>query len=306
MLPDGRSHTRWTIWAGFAALCVLVSNSWLLPTVPDDGASSIVRQSCLDGVLGMVALVATSPRLWVRLRESSLVLPRLAGVSVMLLGVPAVASAWARGGVPDVSQAALFALVPFIVVVVAMGREPGAGEEFAVRRFFAPALAGFGGVLLLLSFNFPVSARGRTMFGVLLLAVVVTGVASAWIYRLLGGFTLMEAFAVVCLSNAVFLAVCSLLLGASWSRAWPLISISSLYYLLELVLLVWLLRAMSPVRLAARYLVVPLLAVLEGLAILRPDFTVRMGAGLVLLAGGAGYILFSRRQNSDAALSVVG
>ena len=67
--------------------------------------------------------------------ESEWVLLRLAAVSIMLLGVPAVASEWAQGGVPDVSQSALFALVPFVVVAVAMGREPVAGEEFGVRRF---------------------------------------------------------------------------------------------------------------------------------------------------------------------------
>ena len=115
---------------------------------------------------------------------------------------------------------------------------------------------------------------------------------------------MMEALAVVGLSNALFLAACNLLSGGSWSGVLSLISVPSLRYLLELVLLVWLLREMSPVRLAARYLVVPLLAVLEGVAILRPAFTVRMGAGLVLLVGGTGYILLSRRQNSDEALSI--
>ena len=304
MLSDGGSRTRWTIWSAFALLCVLVSSSWLLPVGANDGPSSMARQSYFFCTLGLVAALLASRSLWGRLREREWVLLRLAALSVMLLGVPAAASEWAQGGVPDVSQSALFALVPFVVVMVAMGRETVAGEEFGVRRFFAPALAAFGGALFLLSFNFPVSVRGRTMFAVLLLAVVAVGFASAWIYRLLRGFGMMEALAVVGLSNAVFLAACNLFSGGSWSGVLSLISISSLCYLLELVLLVWLLREMSPVRLAARYLVVPLLAVLEGVAILRPAFTVRMGAGLVLLVGGTGYILLSRRQNSDAVLSI--
>jgi drug/metabolite transporter (DMT)-like permease len=114
----------------------------------------------------------------------------------------------------------------------------------------------------------------------------------------------MEAFVIVCLSNAMFLAACSLFYGESWRSSVSLISISSLWYLAELILLVWLLREMTPVRLATRYLVVPLFVVLEGLVILRPLFTARMGAGLILMVGGVGYILFSRGWDPDAVLSI--
>jgi drug/metabolite transporter (DMT)-like permease len=305
MLPKGRSYERWTIWVAFAALCVLVSSSWLLPFEADDGPWSLVRQSCFYGVVGLVALAGSYRSLWSSLQRSATARLRLAGVSVMLFGAPAVVRIWTQHGVSDVGQAALFALVPFVVVVAAMGREPLAGEEFAVRRFFAPALAGFGGVLLVLSFGLPVSARARVMFGAVLAVVVAVGLASAWIYRLLRGVGMAEAFAVVCLSNAIFLAACSPLSGTGWSEgAVSLVSLSSLYYLLELILLIWLLREMSPVRLAARYLVAPLLIVLEGLVLLRPDFTLRTAAGVALVVAGTGYILLSPRHNSDSPLSI--
>jgi len=303
-VADGRRQTRWTIWTAFAALCVLVSSSWLLPVEADNGPSSIEKQSCFYGVVGLVTLLFARRGLWYRVRQREFEWLRLAGASVMLLGVSDLATEWARAGVPDTSQSALFALAPFVVVAFAMTREPMVGEEPGVRRFFAPALAGFGGVLFLLPFSFPVSMRARMMFGVLLLAVVVVGLASVWIHRLLRGLGMMEALAVVCLSNALFLAACGLLSGGSWSGASSLTSISSLCYLLELILLVWLLREMSPVRLAVRYLVVPLFAVLEGLVILRPAFTLRMGAGLVLLAGAVGYILLSKSWDSDSVLSI--
>jgi drug/metabolite transporter (DMT)-like permease len=83
-----------------------------------------------------------------------------------------------------------------------------------------------------------------------------------------------------------------------------LLSIHSFYNLAELLLLVWLLREMSPVRLAVRYLLVPLFIVLEGFALLHPPLTVRMAAGLLLLVGGAAYLLFSRGGDSDAVLSI--
>jgi drug/metabolite transporter (DMT)-like permease len=298
---------RWTIWAAFAGLCVLVSSSRLLPAVTADSTSSIAQQSCFYGVVGFIALIIAGRRLLVRIKQRKLLWLQLAGVSILLLGMPAIVSEWARDGLSDITQAALFALVPFLVVVVAMGREPTAGEDLGVRRFFAPALAGFGGVLLLLPFNLPVSVRGRIMLGVLLVAIVLVGFASEWIYRLLRGFEIMEALAIVCLSNAIFLAACSIAISpafGSWSGVSSLTSLSALCYLLELLLLIWSFREMPPARLAARFLVVPLLTILEGLAILRPAFTVRMAAGLILLAGGAGYLLLSKSRDSDSVLSI--
>lgn len=293
---------RRSIWVAFGALCLLLASSWLLPATTTE-VSPIAQQSCFYGAVGLAAWLSSYRQLWARLKRREWLCLQLAGVSILLLGLPLVLGEWARDGISDISRAALFALVPFVVVVVATMRE----LEVGVRRFFAPVLAGFGGTLLLLPFSFPASMRGRTMFGVLLVAIVLVGFASESIYRLLHGFGMIEALAVVCLSNAAFLAAChiaGLPFAQSWSGASSLISIHSLYSLVELLLLVWLLREMSPVRLAARYLAVPLFTVLEGFAFLRPAPTVRMGVGLVLLAFGVGYILFSRGGDSDAVLSI--
>jgi len=292
------------VWGPFAVFCVLVSNSWWLLSGTTDGPPSISKQSCFYSVAGIIALTIAYRPLWERLRNREFVCLQLAAVSILLFGLPTAVGAWTQSGVPDESQVALFALAPFVVVAVAMSREPLVSEEFGIGRFFVPALAGFGGALFLLTFRFPVSAREWTMFGGVLVVVVMVGFASVWIYRLLREFGIVEAFAVVCLSNAVFLSLCVLFSGESWSGAFSLISLSSLYNLLELVLLVWLFRELSPVRLAARFLVVPLLLVLEGLVILRPALTMRIAAGLALMLCSAGYLLFSRRQDSDAALSI--
>jgi drug/metabolite transporter (DMT)-like permease len=293
---------RRKIWIAFGALCVLLSSSWMLPATTTE-SSPIARQCCFYGAIGLVAGALSHRRLWVRLKRREPLWLQLASVSVLLLGLPLAVGEWARDGISDISRAALYALVPFVVVVVATVRE----LEPGVRRLFVPALVGFGGALLLLPFSFPLSVRGRIMFGVLLMTAVLVGFASESIFRLLRGFGMMEAFAVVCLSNAVFLAAChfaGLPFAESWSGASSLISIHSLYSLVELLLLVWLLREMPPVRLAARYLVVPLFTVLEGFAFLRPALTVRMAAGLVLLLAGAAYLLFSRVGDSDAVLSI--
>ncbi len=71
-----------------------------------------------------------------------------------------------------------------------------------------------------------------------------------------------------------------------------------------MVLLVVLLRGMSPVRFGARYLVIPLVTVVEGYVLLRPELTLRMGFGALLLAGSAAFLLLSREVDEGAGLSL--
>ena len=302
MPTAGPQQTRWSIWIVFFCLCLLLSSSWLLPAGATE-ESPIAQQACFYGAVGLLAGTFSFRRLWSRVKRRDRLWLRVAAMSILLLGMPAVLGECARNSISDINRAALFALVPFVVVIVASVRE----SEPGVRRFSVPALVGFGGVLLLLPFSFPTSLRGQVTFGVLLLGVALAGFASEAIYRLLHGFGTLEALAVVSLSNAAFLIVChvvNLPSAESWSGVSSLLSIHSLYNLSELLLLIWLLREMSPLRLAVRYLIVPLFIVLEGFAFLHPPLTVRMAAGLILLVAGAAYLLFSRGGDSDAVLSI--
>lgn len=302
MLTSRTQQRRRNVWIVFFCLCLLLSNSWLLPA-GDTEESPIAHQAFFYGAVGLLAGVFSFGRLWSRLKRRDWLSLEVGGVSVLLLGMPAVLGAWIRSGVSDISRAALFALVPFVVAVVAVARE----SEPGARRFSIPALIGFGGVLLLLPFSFPTSPREQILFAVLLVAIALVGFASESIYRLLRDFSTIEALAVISLANAAFFFACHfarLPSAESWSGVSSLLSLHSLYNLAELLLLVWLLREMSPVRLAVRYLLVPLFIVLEGFAFLRPPLTVRMGAGLVLLVAGAAYLFFSRGGDSDAVLSI--
>jgi hypothetical protein len=82
------------------------------------------------------------------------------------------------------------------------------------------------------------------------------------------------------------------------------VSISSLVDVVEVLLIIWLLREMSPVRFAARYLLIPLLIVLESYVLVRPEWTVRIGFGTVLLAAGAGMLLFGKAGEEETGLSL--
>jgi drug/metabolite transporter (DMT)-like permease len=302
MLTAGSQKTRRSIWIAFFCLCLLLASSWLLPAGATE-ESPITQQACFYGVVGLLAGAFSYRGLWSRLKRKDWLCLEVAAMSILLFGMPAVLGEWARNEISDISRAALFALVPFVVVVVAAARE----SEPGVRRFSVPALIGFGGVLLLLPFSFPASPRAQIFFAVLLVGVALVGFASERIYRLLQGFGTLEALAVVSFANAIFLLACYIMNLPSaerWIGVSSLLSIHSLYNLAELLLLVWLLREMSPVRLAVRYLIVPLFIVLEGFAFLHPPLTVRMGAGVILLVAGVAYLVLSKSGDSEAVLSI--
>jgi hypothetical protein len=50
--------------------------------------------------------------------------------------------------------------------------------------------------------------------------------------------------------------------------------------------------------------VIPLITVLESFVVMRPDWTVRMGFGTVLLAAGAGLLLFLKTGDEETMLSL--
>jgi hypothetical protein len=214
---------------------------------------------------------------------------------------------YARGGVPAISRSALFALVPVVVVMAVASGESAGREERGARLFLMPALAGVGGLLLLLPLAFSSSARGWMMLAFVCAAVVLVGLASVSLYRLPRGVALADAIVVVGLANAAFLLISSAVREEVVWRGNGLasvMSIASLVDLVEVLLIVWLLREMPPIRFAARYLVIPLLTVLESYVVMRPEWTVRMGFGTVLLAAGAGMLLFLKAGEEEAVLSL--
>jgi hypothetical protein len=236
---------RWTLWIGFAVLCVLSGTSWAIPREMSDGLPPLEQQGVLFGVIGLTPLLFAGRGVWSQ--SGSLRYARLAAAAVGFFGVPIVVAEYARGGVPAISRSALFALVPVVVVLVVAAGESAGHEERGARLFLMPALAGLGGLLLLLPLAFSSSARGWMMLAVVCAAVVLVGIASVWLYRLLRGFVLADAIAVVGLANAVLLLVWSAVREEVVWRGNGLASVMSLASLVDVVevlLIVLLLREM--------------------------------------------------------------
>lgn len=296
---------RWTLWIAFAVLCVLTGTSWAIPREMSDGLPPLEQQGILFGVVGLTALLFAGRGVWSR--NMGLRYVRLAAAAVGFFGVPMVVAEYARGSVPAISRSALFALVPVVVVMAVASGGSAGREERGARLFLMPALAGLGGLLLLLPLQFSGSPRGWTMLAVVCAAVVLVGIASIWLYELLRGFAFANAIAVVGLANALFLLGWSAVREEVMWRGKGLasvISFGSLADVVEVFLITWLLREMLPIRFAARYLVIPLLTVLESYVVMRPGWTVRMGFGTVLLAAGGGMLLFLRAGEEETVLSL--
>jgi hypothetical protein len=296
---------RWNVWICFVALCVLSGTSWVIPRELSDVLPTLEQQGILFAVVGLTALLFAMRGLG--FRSWGLRYVRLGATAVGFFGVPIVVAEYARGSVPAISRSALFALVPVVVVMTVAYSESSGREQRGARVFLMPGLAGVGGLLLLLPLGFSNSARGWVMLAMVCGAVVLVGLVSVWLYRLLHGIAFANAIAVVGVANAVFLLFSSAVReGVVWrgNGLASAISIGSLVDLVEVLLIVWLLREMPPIRFAARYLVIPLVTVLESLVVMRPAVTIRMGFGILLLGVGAGLLLFWKSGEEETVLSL--
>lgn len=292
-------------WIGFAVLCVLAASSWVIPKNLPSVLPSLEEQGILFFLIGFVALLVSLLGGWRRKKVSESW--GVAVASLGFFGVPLVVAQYAGSSVPAITRSALFALAPVVVVIVVAAGDMSAGEERGARRLLVPALIGVGGLLLLLPLEISGSLRGRLMVGLVGAAVVLVGVTSVWLYRLLREVKRAQGIALVGLTNGLFLLTCSAFLEGMVWRWTDLRSIGSISLLVdgfEVLLIVWLLRVMAPVRFSARYLVIPLLTVVESFVVERPEVTVRIVCGTILLAAGAGALLFWKAKDEEAVLSL--
>jgi drug/metabolite transporter (DMT)-like permease len=269
----------------FAGFCVLVGSEWLLSPI-----SGLIRGMVFAAV-GIFAAALNRGR-W-RGGWAWLVL-----AAVLLVGVPEMMVGWGLRHTSSNLWAVVLAVVPVMVVLIVAQR---AGD--GVRRLLVPALAGLGGILLVVPLDVPGSVPGRLALVVLVLSAVMIAIASVWIHQLLQDFGVLQAMTVFCFANALVLLVRGFVEGAGWGLSgvgW----VAALVQGCEVVLLVVLLRGMTPVRFGARYLIAPLMTLVEGYALLRPALTWRLGFGVALMAGGAAFLLFSRGADESVELSL--
>jgi drug/metabolite transporter (DMT)-like permease len=295
---------------GFFALCLLGASAWLVEAEWPSVLPTMEQRALHDLAIAAVAGVA-----WWRIRArvgvSAQSRVRLAAASVCLLGLPAVLVDTASSGVSQVNVTATFALLPVLVVLLVSQFDV---ERAGTMRMLAPAIVGLAGVMFLLPVSLPSTLHECELELVVVLAVAIAGAASVWMYRLLAEFAPVEAVFICALANGVFFALAFAVDGAmtrarvgpvgGWSRELVGVEIAKalLFDLPQFALLLWLMRVVAPVRLAARALVIPLLTVIEGYAILHPAVSAREMGGAALAFVGAIWLMTARPDEEPALM----
>jgi drug/metabolite transporter (DMT)-like permease len=296
-----RSHA-----IGFVVFCVLSGSEWLVDMTYPSSLPFLERQALHYFAIALLA----GAYVLLRSRKAELLqIPLLsfAAASIVLLGLPALLNESAHA-VSARSGVALFALTPlFLVVGASAFHFTDAGPQ-SRRVLMMPALIGFAGALLLPPFQLPSNARMGLLFAVVCGAVLLTATGSLWMHRLLRGHAIVPALAILCGTNALFLAAAVLLSHFERPTAGDIgveLLRSVILDLPQLVLLLWLMRELDPVRFGSRFLLAPLLSILEALIFLRMPIDLRMAGTVVLMAiGGAILLLWNAPADAESPPSL--
>jgi drug/metabolite transporter (DMT)-like permease len=227
----------------------------------------------------------------------------LAFASLLYFTFPAVLLERSKEYASDVTVTIVFAIAPVVVLLTwgAVSR-----EGLRPSRLMFP-LAGLAGILLLLPYELPESARGWESLAEVFAAMMLVAYASTRMNELLRKPAFPESLVLIGAVNALAL------FGFSFTRrtaTWHLNAwnegalIGTATDAVSIVLTVWLLRKMNPVRFSARFLAIPLVTIIEGLVLVRPEFSARLLAGMILLTVAAAWLLITGQTVEDEILTL--
>ncbi len=291
--------------AGLLLLCFL----WSLESLRSDLAPSILatdlppfeRDAVHLGVLAVVGwlLTAALGAKWPKGRRIwDAVL-----IGLGLFVIPAILGEAAKDEIPDLTRVALYSLTP----VFAVAFEPYLGRltETRSKGGLLAALGCVIGTLGVFPLLIPRTWHGAAGFFAIILAVACIAATNCRAVRVLSempGKSTAPMAAIAGAVSAVLFAGASLVSEhPTWSHSvmGTEIAWSTAVELPNLLLLFWLMRRMSAVRMTTRFVVTPLIVNVVGLIVLRPSMQIRAGLGILLLTVSVGWLLLAREQEHD-------
>ena len=276
-------HERWWVWVAFAVLCAVGASRWLLADRwPEMG--STLRSEAWACAVGAAVCAGVAV-----LRRRSLPETRrrleLMLIGMGLLAMPIFAAALQGPAGESLNRTIALAFVP--VVALTWG-----GPE----RLW-PGLAGLAGALLVLPFTRPPGVAGYFALALVPLAVGAACALSGHVVR-----EVSAAYAGALVFAGGGLGLAALEVGrvfAGGVEAQRFSAEAVALDLLEAALVVAVVLRAGGVRYAARYFIVLLLMLAEGVFLLHQAITLRVALAMVLLAVAAAALLRGRGTRSD-------
>jgi drug/metabolite transporter (DMT)-like permease len=294
---------------GLLLLSALWAVGWLLPDLFPGSAQNVFSLPSRQAILFSVFAVMTASLTLVR--RIQFLRRRLAWASVGIgLGffvIPTGAAAFARDRISSLDAVAVLCLTPVFAVVL----EPYL-QDCSPRKgkgVLAGVLVAIAGILFLFPLETPSAWREAVALLVLLVTALTIAATNCVAVRLAhavpDGSTLPMAAMASGVSGFCFaLAAAFTPSTTANSSGLPIFFLRMLLIDIPgLFLLFWLIRRLSASRMAARFLVAPLFASLAGLALERTWAPVRGLLGLILLAGGSGWLVFASTESQEEELS---
>ncbi len=297
------------VTAGFAVLCLASGSGWILDQVSQGVLSGSTRTAAHEGLLAFLFGVASlwSPQASPRRSAWSVDL-RLALWGIALFGLPLIVITAAGGSVSGLTVRLVFLLSPAILVFLTAQATSAFGEEESPLRLLVPSLAGFGGAALLLPFTWPATFTGMAWLIAIFAAATLSALASIRLHRILARVSLLRAAAIACGGTAIVAGASARLERSDLAGEYSVIAVGMEVARCVVVdgpimfLTIWLLREMKPVNFASRYLLVPLITIIEGYLIERPTVNWTAFAGAFLVAAAATALLIDAPKPSPVRL----
>ena len=293
----GGTGRKWLPIGGLVLLSLLWAVGWVRADLsPGSGAglrlSPVWSEAVLLGLFAVPAAVvgAVLKKDWPGRIDSTKAL--LTGFGLFV--VPAIVGVLVQEGIDEATRVALFSLTPLFAVTFQPHFGMGADQAREIRGGFPAAMVAVAGSFLVFPFELP-----RTYAAAGSLLAVIAAAASVAAANCVGVGIVREqdicplTFGVVSTGSAAMMLGLAGLIHGQHGNSPVVLNVSVVSDVLALALLFWLMRQMSAVQMTTRFLIAPLMANLIGLALLRPHVEVQAWIGLLLITGGAGWMLFA-------------
>lgn len=277
-------------FAAYLLYCVLAGSLWMAEAVLAPSWPGLLRICWHDAVVAaaFVVLALRSGD-----RPDWRVLLEVGGWCTLLFAGPALIAQWAGGRLGNGLATLVVALIPVATVFVRSQQDEDA------MGLLLPAAVGVAGLGLVIPFALPSSAAGARWMGVAVLFALGMAFAGLRLHRLLRNVPLAWAATVGagCAALATGLAWAAGTHGPvvwDWTTlametAWGLVVDGALVWLV-----LWLLRELEPIACSGRFLLVPVVTLVGGILVEKPEVGWAGWLGLVL-AAGASVVLFRPR-----------